>query len=296
MKTYRLGAVVLLTPVLAFLLSTLGCSSSSPSPTAGGGSDTSVEEKKASKDLKALASTGWGTLKGKVAFVGAPPKVADIKDREDFKNHQDKDKCLMGDTTEQTWKVKDGGLGNVFVWLKPPEGTYFKIELDEKTWDPTVTLTQPYCAFIPHAFVLFPSYYDPTTKAQKSTGQKFFVTNSASFAHNTKWAGSKLRNEGGSRTIAPKGELEVTLKPDNQEITFNCDIHKWMDAYARVFDHPYATVTKEDGTYEIKHVPTGADLQIVAWHEKAGYLDGGSKGVIKKLNDGENTQNFTAKK
>ena len=102
--------------------------------------------------------------------------------------------------------------------------------------------------------------------------------------------------KGGSRTIAPKGELEVTLKPDNQEITFNCDIHKWMDAYARVFDHPYATVTKEDGTYEIKHVPTGADLQIVAWHEKAGYLDGGSKGVIKKLNDGENTQNFTAKK
>ena len=37
-----------------------------------------------------------------------------------------------------------------------------------------------------------------------------------------------------------------------------------------LFDHPYAAVTKEDGTFEIKNVPTDVKLKVVAWHEGPG--------------------------
>jgi len=40
-----------------------------------------------------------------------------------------------------------------------------------------------------------------------------------------------------------------------------------MKGYAKVFDHPVAVVTKEDGTCEIKNAPAGVVLDLVYWHE-----------------------------
>jgi hypothetical protein len=65
-----------------------------------------------------------------------------------------------------------------------------------------------------------------------------------------------------------------------------------MSGYARVFDHPYFAVTKPDGTYEIAKVPTGAEVEIVYWHE-----DLGEPKVLKKITlKPDNTENIEVKK
>ena len=54
---------------------------------------------------------------------------------------------------------------------------------------------------------------------------------------------------------------------------------------SRAFDHPYATVTKPDGTYEIDNVPAGAEVIVFAWHEKGEFSKKGGDAVT--LKDGE---------
>jgi hypothetical protein len=120
---------------------------------------------------------------------------------------------------------------------------------------------------------LYPSFYDLDSKAQKPTGQKFLVKNSAEMGHNTAWKGNSIFNAGTNYKIAPKAEIDIPAKPCDTKksgedlIKINCDLHKWMSAYAWAFDHPYAAVTKEDGTYEIKNAPAGAEVELVYWHE-----------------------------
>ena len=112
--------------------------------------------------------------------------------------------------------------------------------------------------------------------------------------------------------IPAGGKLEPpTMTPSAQAVRFSCGIHGWMDAYARVFDHPYATVTstggdvkakkyedpKSDkyGTFEITGVPVGAKVRIFAWHEDLGPLNG-SSGEELTIQKGENKKDFTASK
>jgi len=197
---------------------------------------------------------------------------------------------MSGATEEETtwpdWKIDDkNGVANVFVWITPPRGKYFKVDMSTKPED--VELKQPHCAFVPHCFVLFPKYYKDAKLA--STGQHLKIGSSAFMAHNTKVEGGF--NEQVPEKAAPKA---VELEPADKPIEIDCNVHPWMHAYAGVFNHPFATVTKLDGTYEIKNVPVGADVQIVAWHEKAGYVSaGGGKGDKITL-EAKTTKDFKA--
>jgi hypothetical protein len=275
----------------------------------GCGGDNKTEAPKESKKkttktpikLTELASTGWGTLKGKVTVDGTPDIAGlDTQIKTAIEGSQDKAHCLSAPADEkgqQKWSLgKDKGLGDVFVWLAPPEGHYFKIDTKEKTWKDPVTIDQPFCAFVPHAVALFPSHYNPEKPDDPTpTGQKFIIKNSAPMNHNTAWKGGDA-NPGDNKSIPSKGDpITIELKPDADPVMLHCDIHKWMDGVIRVFDHPYAAVTDKDGNFEIKHVPTGVELNIFAWHEVGGNAkETGDKGLKAKLEDGDkNTKNFT---
>jgi len=250
--------------------------------------------------LTAVDSKATGTLKGKVKFVGTRPNVT--KENElllDAMKKKDMHCVEAGakpeEKEQQTWRIaEDGGLGNVFVWLAPPAGKFFKV--DEANYPKgEVVLDQPHCAFIPHAFVLCPKVRDPAKpKEFIPTGQTLLVKNSAEMAHNTKLEGGD-DNPGGDNAIpAGKSLPPMALTPSPAVVTFKCGIHPWMSAYARVFDHPYAAVTDKDGNYEIKNVPAGAEVHLVVWHEAAGYADG-KDGKTVTLKPEVNTENFEIK-
>jgi hypothetical protein len=299
-------AVLVLAPALALcaLTLTLGCNNPPPSTPEGGGE---VEKTAPKKERTKLEAKGWGTLVGKVTLEGSAPD-AEIKSENEKvkaaidKVGADKDQCLSKDAPEsdkeqQTWRIgKDGGVENVVVFLKPTDPSkVFPIDDSHKTWKDTVVLDQPFCAFHPHIVTLFPSYYDIATKKQHPTGQKFEIKNDAKITHNTQWQGG-AKNPGGNETL-PKGtEKDVTLEPSTEPVAISCKIHGWMNAYAWVLDHPYVAVTDKDGNYKIEHAPAGAEVNVVAWHEKAGYLDGGNKGTKITLKEGaDTTKDFKVK-
>jgi hypothetical protein len=301
MKRFGIRHLLLALPVLALLI-VVGCGPSTPSKDEGGGSG---EPKTSSGEKKELASTGWGTLTGKVTLVGDAPDLTEAtkKLKSDMDMQKDKETCLSPDAGKEeknpeSWVINDVGgekrVKNVLVWLKAPEGTFFKLPDGAlaKAEKETVKLNQPHCAFIPHALVLWPKYIDPKTKKEKPTGQEFVVTNHTKpgIAHNTKWAGSS--KNAGNETINAGQEKKIELVPDTKPVTIACNIHGWMNAYAGVFDHPYAAVTDDKGEYTIENVPTGVDLQVVAWHEVGGYLTKGkAKGDTHKL-DQKTSINF----
>jgi hypothetical protein len=235
---------------------------------------------------KMVDGKGSGTIKGKVTFDGTPPKDAKVKIDT---NHKDVDHCMKKDTEDPTWVVDSNkGLANVVVFLKAPAGSVFKVDMSKKSWPDEVVIDQPYCAFKPHVNVIFPEYNG------QRTGQKFIVKNSAPILHNSRIAGSAFRNPLKNETLSAGKEKAFELKSDNQVIKMNCDAHKWMECFVWAFDHPYAAITKSDGTFEIKNVPLGVELSVMAWHE-LGTPPNGKE--IKKgiLTDGQ-TFDFSIKK
>jgi hypothetical protein len=123
--------------------------------------------------------------------------------------------------------------------------------------------------------VIFPSFYDETTKKQKPTGQKFEVANSAKISHNTNWTpGDSRINQGGNQILKEGSDLPIDLKAAQEKkagqedkISLKCNIHQWMTGYVWAFDHPYAAISKPDGSFELT-VPAGSPLELVAWQEK----------------------------
>jgi hypothetical protein len=276
--------------------------------------------------LKPVTAKEYGVIRGEVKWPGdKKPDFSSQTEALQKGMSTDKDYCLTGkkkdgstgkhpimdyETFQQTYRVGDNmGVGNVFVWIVPEQGYYFEVPDDQlaKFKNSEVLLSQPHCAFLPHASVLFPSHYKDGK--QEPTGQKLMIENDAEVSHNSKVQGNPAVNPVRDRTLPPKDKEEYPVKADKSPITVSCGIHTWMKAYIRAFDHPYAAVTSvggdlkahkyEDpkspkyGTYEITGVPVGAKVRIFAWHEDMEHLAGatGRELTIKK----ENVENFEAK-
>src|SRR5205823_4024051 len=75
------------------------------------------------------------------------------------------------------------------------------------------------------------------------TGQKFLVRNDAKISHNVKVDGG-AENPGLNQTLPPQKDIRPQVfNPSREPIVIRCNIHPWMSAYARAFDHPYAALT-----------------------------------------------------
>lgn len=251
---------------------------------------------------------GPPSLKGKVALAGRKPDLkrlnADLLAAIKLKRDDEAYclKCPEDQKTAQGWRIGDNnGVGNVFVWIEPLTRTQvFKIEEKQlKEVPKVVTMRQPFCAFVPHCVILFPKYRDPKNPRRLlETGQKFVVKNDAQIAHNVRVDGGPL-NPGMNETLPPKDQCRAQVfAPSREPIVIRCNIHPWMSAYVRAFDHPYATLSvvgkgpkdPKYGTYEIRGVPKGK-VRVIAWHEKAGYLNG-ARGEEIELKAGSNIKDF----
>lgn len=148
---------------------------------------------------------------------------------------------------------KNNGVGNVFV--------YIKSGLEGKTFEPPteqVVLDQQGCMFVPRVIGV-------------QARQPLAVRNSDDVQHNVHPSPKNNRewNEG----MSP-GAPDIVHKFARQEmmIRVKCNVHPWMRSWLAVMDHPYFTVTKPDGSFELKNIPPG-DYTLGFWQEKLGELE-----------------------
>jgi hypothetical protein len=270
--------------VAAGLIFAVGCGGGTKPPADnkdGSSTPKDGDSKKApAAKLEALDTKGAGSVEGKVLFDGTPPAAKPIDMSKDETGHCKK--SPDGEKVDQTWVVDaNGGVANVIVWVQAPKGKFFKLSDKDKAKKDDVVIKQPFCAFEPHAFAIFPTFFDEASKKQVSTGAKLSVANDAPIPHNSnvEFASPKLQSTKNemlppkSGDAQPKALTIADIKTSKdteagsvESIKVTCNIHPWMKAFGKAFDHPFFAVTK-DGTYKIENVPAGTELDVMYWHE-----------------------------
>jgi len=187
-----------------------------------------------------------GTITGKIAFEGTAPQNPAIGVGSDpvcARQHP-------GGITFENVVVSNGGLDNVFVYVKDGLGNYYF-----DTPGAAVTLDQQGCRYRPHVLGV-------------RAGQPLEISNSDETMHNVNAMGAA--NRGFNFPQALKGMKQTrTFTAREVMVTFKCDVHPWMNAYVGVMDHPYFAVSANGGAFELKNVPAGT-YTVEAWHEKLG--------------------------
>jgi hypothetical protein len=308
MRRLKPLGVLILIPAVCLLFSAPGCGKKEEPAPAPKGSSTGDKGRdkgkggngagKKTTELTELDTQKWGKLSGTVTYDGDPPTPKKIN----MEGNQDEKKCH--DTKDerqlvvQTWLVnkENKGVSDVVIFLRPPEGKYFKVHEDyKKNVKEPVLLHQPHCAFIPHSFPYWASSYDKDSGDQKPSGKQIRVLNDAQFNHNTAWSGDPDLNPKGSVTLEKGKDRLIKFAAQDSPIGIKCDIHTWMSANCWALDHPYAARTDKDGKFVIEHVPAGVELRVVAWHEGAKYCYGGESGTPRTFVAGDNNISFKIK-
>lgn len=224
----------------SFLLA-FGCGGGTPEDAA----ETSAEQ--APVETFEVDPATAATVTGSVSFEGEVPKMPPLN------LSADADCAALHEGPvfpEQVVVGDEGGLANVFVWVKSGLG--------DKSFAPPsapVTIDQEGCRYKPHVVGIM-------------VGQTLRVTNSDPTSHNVhplprtnvEWNLSQAADAGAIERSFSKPELMIPVK---------CNLHPWMRAYVNVSPHPFFAVSGPDGSFEIQGLPPG-EYVIEMVHEKYG--------------------------
>jgi hypothetical protein len=216
------------------------------------------------------AAQGWANIKGQAVWAGDPPAAAQIKVDKDQAHCLSKG-AIVSDVLVVDPKTK--GVKNVMVWLAPLKaGDKLPIHPSLKALPKDkVEIDQPCCMFVPRITMM-------------REGQTLVIKNPAPVLHNAKVMG---KANGTFNLTIPAGQQLVregdqALKAETRPMLLGCDVHGWMGGRIGVFDHPYFTLTKDDGTFEIKNAPAGK-YKIFLQHEKTGWVHKGSTSAGQEI-------------
>jgi plastocyanin len=260
-KTFTLALAAVLTMTL------VGCSdekprraakkspapttSETPAPSTAGEKSTAPAE--TTPSASAPATGDWGTLKGKFVFNGTAPKQEPLKEIT-----QDQAVCTKHPLLDESLVVADdGGVANIVVWVRNKD---VKVHSDyDALKEKKVVIDNKNCRFDPHVVTYW-------------TGQPLEIKNSDPVAHNTN--ASCQVNEAFNEIIP--AEKSSDRKPltaaEMVPVDVSCNIHRWMKGWLVVQANPYMAVSGKDGSFELKNLPTGTELEFQVWQEKAGYV------------------------
>lgn len=198
-----------------------------------------------------LAADQWGNLTGKFVYDGAPPQPKPLDVNKDLEC------CKVKHKDESLMVGPDGGIANVIVYLRTPK---VKVNPEyEATAKDNVDLDNRDCHFVPHVLVM-------------RTTQTLLIKNTDMCSHNTNI--SVLGGQGINPLIAASQEVPFKFaRQSTLPAKVNCNIHPWMSAHVLPRDNPYFAVTGPDGSFEIKDLPAGGELEFQAWQELCGYVD-----------------------
>ena len=196
-----------------------------------------------------LDKAALGMVTGTIRFTGKAPEPVKIDMSMD-------PVCSMtaADNFAEQYAVKDGKLGNVYVYIKsgPPAAML--------TGGPTpapVVLDQVGCKYVPHVIAVV-------------RGGSVEFRNSDSTMHNIHTMPTVVGSQPIDISQGPKGAPQV--KQFNQPevmIPVRCNNHPWMNAFINVSATPFFAVSDADGHFEIKGLPAGT-YTLAAVHEKLG--------------------------
>ncbi len=203
-------------------------------------------QRTAPADAKRVDTATAGNVSGRVAIDGAVPPNAPIK----LGGDPACERAHKGGARLDTFVSENGGLGNVFVYVKDGLGQYYFDVPSEP-----VTLDQRGCVYTPHVFGV-------------RVGQNVDFVNSDATAHTVHAVPNANQEFNFSQPIQTQKDTRFFTVPEVM-VRFKCDMHNWMSAYAGVLDHPYFAVTEPGGKFELKQMPPGT-YTIEAWHEKLG--------------------------
>jgi hypothetical protein len=198
------------------------------------------------------SAADWATLTGRIVYDGTPPKMEDIaatKDQEFCGKHKIPDERLTVD--------KSGALANAVIMLKT-KGVTVNPEY-EKTANDKVVMDNKNCRFEPHVAIL-------------RNSQTLELHNSDPVSHNTNV--NALINVPFNQIVAAGGDPIIRQFPseEGQPVKVGCNIHPWMGGWIVMRKDPYAAVSDSTGTFTIKDLPAGKELEFLLWQEAAGYL------------------------
>jgi len=194
-----------------------------------------------------------GEVSGVVRFAGKAPEPVRIDTSMD-------PACGMGggDVFSEQYAVKDGRLGNVYVYVKSMRlGSGQWTGMGSGSVGPSAVLDQKGCVYVPHVIAL-------------EAGGSVEFRNEDPTMHNVHTIPVAVGNKAVDISEAPKGKPQVVAfeKPEAM-IPVRCNNHPWMNAFVNVSATPFFAVTGADGHFEIKGLPSG-DYTLGAVQEKLG--------------------------
>ena len=212
-----------------------GCDGSAPAPTPA-----------PPADAKRVDPATAGSITGKVSYDGPAPQNPTAKLDSDPACAREHPNGMVLDTV----LVSNGGLENVFVYVKDGLGNYY---FDTPT--ETIKLDQKGCRYTPHVFGL-------------RAGQPVEISNSDPTMHTVHAIATSNQEFNLSQPIQGIKNTKTFTAPEVM-VHFKCNVHTWMDAYAGILSHPYFAVTASGGAFELNGLPPGT-YSVEAWHEKLG--------------------------
>jgi plastocyanin/predicted small lipoprotein YifL len=212
----------------------------------GGGERPEAAQAGPAADAQRVDPVTAGSVTGRVVFAGTPPENPLVKMSGD-------PMCIKanaGGLRFENYVVTDGGLDNVFVYVKDGLGNY---QFDAPT--APAKLDQQGCRYVPHVLGV-------------RVGQPIEISNSDATTHNVHSLPDVNREFNFAQYQQGQKNLQ-TFTTAEVMVPFKCDLHGWMHAYIGVVEHPFFAVTTGGGQFELKGLPPGT-YTIEAWHEKAG--------------------------
>jgi len=211
----------------------------------GGGAKEEASSEAPAAEAPAVDTANAGGVNGSVTYAGADTDtvIAMNADPVCASLHQ-----TPVDTNEIA--LKDGKLGNVFVYVKSGlEGKSFPAPTEKKELD------QVGCQYTPRVMGL-------------QVGQPLSVKNTDATLHNVHALPTSNTefNQAQPQGLPP---FDKTFDKPEVAVHVKCDVHPWMTSWVGVVDNPYYAVSDDGGGFSIKDLPPGK-YTLEAWHEKLG--------------------------
>jgi plastocyanin len=196
----------------------------------------------------ACGSAFAATITGTVTYDGKVPNLKPIDMGADAA-------CAKMHGTPQPSDVLVLGSGNTMANIMVSVASGLPAGKTYPAGKEAVVMDQKGCHYSPHVFGLM-------------AGQPFKVLNSDGILHNV----HALPKVNAQFNMAMPPTVKESTKSFGQAegmFMIKCDVHPWMSSYAGVFNHPFFSVTKDDGKFTISGLDAGT-YQLEAWHEKLG--------------------------